>query len=69
MCIPDIRQPVNDILFLQLVNQKYIVKGAIEGPDQHIEFEGDEITMDIPEGDSITIGGWTIIALTPPTVC
>ena len=43
-----------------------MTKGAIEGPDQDIEFEKDKITMEIPEEDSI--GGWTIIALTPPIV-
>ena len=57
-----------DLLILQAVNQEYKKEGAIEGPDQDIEFEEDEITMEIPEGGSI-IGGWTIIALTPPMVC
>ena len=51
-----------------MVHQNYTEKKAIEGPDQDIEFEEDRITMEIPERGSITIGGWTIIALTPPMV-
>ena len=57
-----------NLLILQVVNQSYKKKGAIEGPDQDIEFEKDEITMEIPEGGSI-IGGWTIRAVTPLMVC
>ena len=47
-----------------MVHQNYKMKGAIEGPDQDIEFKEDRITMEIPE-----IDGWTVIALTPAMVC
>ena len=56
-----------NLLTLQVINQNYKEKGAIEGPDQDIEFEEDRITMDIPEEGFLT-SGWTITALTPPMV-
>ena len=51
-------------MFLQVVKQHYKMKNAIEGPDQDIEFEKDNITMEIPEIDR-----WTVIVLTPAMVC
>ena len=54
------------IVFLQVVRHAYRDMGAIEGPDQDIEFEEDRITLEISDSQ---VGGWSILPLTPPTVC
>ena len=56
------------VIFLQPVLQTYREMGAVEGTDQDIEFEDDKITLEISEKDSNKLGGWTILALTPPRV-
>ena len=56
------------MLILQVVNETYMRKGAIDGPNLDIEFEGNKITMESLERDPITVDGWTIIALVPPLV-
>ena len=37
------------ILSLQAIDAKYTKAAAIVGPDQEVIFEGEEITLDIPE--------------------
>ena len=44
---------------LQAVQDKYARKGAKLGVTFHVQFEKDEIVLDIPE--EIEIGGWKII--------
>ena len=49
------------------MREEYKRKGAIHGPYQLVEFESEEIILDIPpEGTSSN--GWKIIPLVPPVV-
>ena len=54
---------------LQVVKQEYHQeRQALVGPVQPVDFESDQIKLDIPP-DGITIkGGWIITPLTAPVV-
>ena len=41
---------------------------ALPGPDQPVEFESDEIKLDIPEDGISLQGGWMITPLASPVV-
>ena len=51
----------------QGVKKEYEGKRAVLGHHQPLEFESDEITLDIPM-EGITIKGWEITPLVPPVV-
>ena len=50
-----------------MVKDLYEKKGAVLGVEHLVEFEGDNITIDIPE-EGTTIKGWKITPLIPPVV-
>ena len=54
---------------LQVVEDHYVQgKQALPGPDLLVDFEKDQIKLDIPE-EGITLDeGWTITPLIPPVV-
>ena len=41
---------------------------AVPGPDQPVDFESDQIELDIPDDGVSLQGGWTITPLTTPVV-
>ena len=49
------------------MKKHYKEEGALAGPDQPIEFEGDEIRLDIPMGET-EVNKWTILPLIEPVV-
>lgn len=56
MCIPS----------LQAIDANYIA--AIDGPDQEVIFEGEEITLDIPKEGILLENGWKITPYAHPGV-
>ena len=40
---------------------------AVPGPDQPVDFESDQIELDIPD-EGVSLQGWRIIPLTAPVV-
>ena len=48
------------------MKQEY--SGALPGPDQLVDFESDQIEMDIPFEGVPVQGGWTITPLAAPVV-
>ena len=55
------------IFSMQVVNERYQDKQAQAGHSQPIEFESEQIELDIPM-TGVTSGGWTIDPLFPPVV-
>ena len=53
-------------MYIQNVAQKYCE--ALEGAQQHIEFESKEIKLDIPEKGINLEDGWKVIPLATPVV-
>ena len=53
---------------LQAINAKYTEVGARVGPDQEVIFEGEQITLDIPEEGIMLESGWSITPNTHPGV-
>ena len=50
------------------MKREYQERQALAGPDQLVDFESDQIKLDIPL-DGITLkGGWIITPLTAPVV-
>ena len=41
---------------------------AVPGPDQPVDFESDQIELDIPDDGVSLQGGWIITPLTTPVV-
>ena len=51
-----------------MVKHHYKEEGAQPGPDQPIDFEGNEIRLDLPMELTAVKDKWTIIPLTDPVV-
>lgn len=56
------------IVFLQFVKHKYTAEGATIGPNLQVEFESNNISLELPSRELILNGGWKIIPLIPPEV-
>ena len=55
------------IVLFQVVKEEYNKKGAVLGLHQPVDFESENITLDIPM-EGITIDGWEISPLVRPVV-
>ena len=52
-----------------MVEKHYRKQRALPGPDQPIEFEGEEIRLDLPMSEKkIMDNKWAIVPLIPPVV-
>ena len=47
---------------------KYTAEGATIGPNLQVEFESNNISLELPSTELILNGGWKIIPLIPPEV-
>ena len=56
------------IVFLQHVNETYSALSAEPGPHFEIEFEEENISLDIPDDGLWYPPGWNILPLTAPVV-
>ena len=59
---------VNCDYISQFVRRKYTDEGAIIGPNLRVEFESENISLELPSRELILNGGWKIIPLIPPEV-
>ena len=50
------------------MKEAYERSRALPGPDESVEFESNEIKLDIPQGGITLEGGWKITPLTVPIV-
>ena len=50
------------------MKKHYGEEGALPGPDQPVEFEGDEIRLDLPMEETNIDENWTIVPLIDPVV-
>ena len=50
------------------MNKHYRREGALPGPDQPVEFEGEEIRLDLPMEEMKINDKWTIVPLIDPMV-
>ena len=50
------------------MNKHYRREGALPGPDQPVEFEGEEIRLDLPMEETKINDKWTIVPLIDPMV-
>ena len=57
---------MHSIVHIQFVAKKYLE--ALKGAEQHIEFESNEIKLDIPEKGINLEDGWKVIPLATPCV-
>ena len=55
-------------LFLQVVGQEYVAKGATFEAELQVEFESDCISLQLPSEEDIINGGWRIVPLFHPRV-
>ena len=55
-------------VFLQLVRQKYTAEGATIGPNLQVEFQSNNISLELPSEEVILNDGWKIVSLIPPEV-
>ena len=54
---------------LQAIEKFYQQKGALEGPDQPLDFESEEVRLDVPWPAGVKLeGGWKLTPLTNPVV-
>ena len=60
--------PLVDIPFMQIVKRHYNEEGTLAGPDQPVDFESDEIRLDIPMEETKINDNWTIVPLIDPVV-
>ena len=51
-----------------MVKKHYREEGALPGPDQPVEFEGEEIRLDFPMEETKINEKWTIVPLIDPVV-
>jgi hypothetical protein len=57
------------INFMQVVKRHYKEEGTLAGPDQPVDFENEEIRLDIPmEAETKINDKWTIVPLIDPVV-
>ena len=56
------------IMYLQVVKRHYKEEGALPGPDQPVDFEGEEIRLDLPMEETKINDKWTIVPLIDPVV-
>ena len=56
------------MICLQVVKRHYKEQGALEGPDQPVEFEEEEIRLDFPMEETKINDKWTIVPLIDPVV-
>ena len=50
------------------MKKHYSGEGALPGPDQPVEFEGEEIRLDLPMEETRINDKWTIVPLINPVV-
>ena len=50
------------------MKRHYEEEGAIPGPDQLVDFEGEDIRLDLPMEETIVKDKWTIVPLIDPVV-
>ena len=50
------------------MDEKYTALSAEPGPDLEVQFEEDQISLDIPDHVTVVENGWKIVSLTPPLV-
>ena len=53
---------------MQVVKRHYREERALAGPDQQIDFEGEEIRLDLPMKETKINDKWTILPLIDPVV-
>ena len=54
---------------LQEIDKLYKSRGAEEGPEQPLDFESEEVSLDIPYPTGVKLeGGWKLTPLTHPVV-
>ena len=53
---------------VQEIQRYYVLKSAIEGLDQEVEFAADRITLEVPVGGTTVEEGWAVKPLVHPTV-
>ena len=50
------------------MKRHYSGEGTLAGPDQPVEFEGEEIRLDLPMEETRINDKWTIVPLIDPVV-
>ena len=53
---------------MQVVKRHYREERALAGPDQQVDFEGEEIRLDLPMEETKINDKWTILPLIDPVV-
>ena len=67
-CIVPYRAILHANTMLQAIQDRYSSLDGISGPDFEVRFEGDIISLEVPEDGTYLPNGWSITPLVPPVV-